>query len=63
MTNLDEDLKLKTLANEPIPLNDIFVYPISIKQISKFGYTQYNQALKILCISRQEIKDLIDEDI
>ena len=63
MTNLDEDLKLKILANEPIPLNDIFVYPISIKQIAKFGYKQYNQGLKILCISKQEIKDLIDEDI
>lgn len=63
MTNPDKDLKLKILANEPIPLDDIFIYPISIKEISKFGYTQYNQALKILCISRQEIKDLIGEDI
>ena len=63
MVNLNEDLKLKILANEPIPLDDIFIYPISIKEISKFGYTQYNQALKILCISRQEIKDLIGEDI
>lgn len=63
MTNLDEDLKLKILANEPIPLDDIFIYPISIKQIAKFGYKQYNQGLKILCISKQEIKDLIGEDI
>lgn len=63
MVNLNEDLKLKILANEPIPLDDIFIYPISIKQIAKFGYKQYNQALKILCISRQEIKDLIGEDI
>ena len=63
MANLDEDLKLKILANEPIPLDDIFIYPISIKQIAKFGYKQYNQGLKILCISKQEIKDLIGEEI
>ena len=51
MANLDEDLKLKILANEPIPLDDIFIYPISIKQIAKFGYKQYNQGLKIFVLA------------
>ena len=63
MANLDEDLKLKILANEPVFIDGIFIYPVSINQIAKFGYKEYNQALKILCISSQEIKSIVNEDI
>lgn len=63
MANLDEDLKLKILANEPVFIDSIFVYPVSIGKIAKFGYKEYNQALKILCISNQEIKSIVNEDI
>lgn len=63
MANLDEDLKLKILANEPVFIDSIFVYPVSIGKIAKFGYKEYNQALKILCISNQEIKSIVNKDI
>lgn len=59
----DIDLKLKILSNVPILLDKITVYPVSIKQIARIGYTKYNQALKIFCISKREIKNLINEDI
>ena len=57
------DLKLKLLSNSPILVHGINVYPVSIKQIAEFGYTKYNQGLKILCISKIEIENLVNEDI
>ena len=57
------DLNLKLLSNLPILVHGINVYPVSIKQIAEFGYTKYNQGLKILCISKIEIENLVNEDI
>lgn len=59
----DLDLKLKMLSNVPIIIDGISIYPVSIKQIAEFGYKRYNQAIKILCISKQEIESLINEEI
>ncbi len=61
MTGLD--LKLKMISNVPIIIDGISIYPVSIKQIAEFGYKNYNQAIKILCISKQEIENLINEKI
>lgn len=57
------DLELLILSNEPIPVGRINIYPTSIREIAKFGYTEYNQALKILCISKSEIKGLTGQEM
>ncbi len=57
------DLRLKMLANVPILLDGISIYPVSVRQIAEFGYMEYNQALKILCIGKQDLKSLINEEI
>lgn len=59
----DLDLKLKMISKIPIIIDGISIYPVSIKQIAKFGHKNYNQAIKILCISKQEIKSLINEKV
>lgn len=59
----DLDLKLKMISNVPIIIDGISIYPVFIKQIAEFGYKKYNQAIKILCISKQEIESLINEKI
>ncbi len=59
----DVDLKLKMISNVPIIIDGISIYSVSIKQIAEFGYKKYNQAIKILCISKQEIESLINEKI
>lgn len=59
----DLDLKLKMISNVAIIIDGISIYPVSIKQIAEFGYKNYNQAIKILCISKQEIENLINEKI
>lgn len=57
------DLELLILANEPIPVGRINIYPTSIREIARFGYTEYNQALKILCISKNEIQSLSGQEM
>lgn len=59
----DLDLKLKMISNVPIIIDGISIYSVPIKQIAEFGYKNYNQAIKILCISKQEIESLINEKI
>ena len=61
MENLD--LELLIISNQPIAVDKLTIYPTSIKEIAKFGYTKYNQALKILCMTNREIKDLINVEM
>ena len=59
----ETDLELLILSNEPIVVNRMTIYPTRIKEIAKFGYGKYNQAIKILCMSQEEVKVIIKTDI
>lgn len=58
-----EDIELLIMANEPISVGNIKVYPMSIREIAKFGYVKYNQAINIFCMPESEIHKLVGGNI
>lgn len=57
------DMELKLLSNKPIMVGSIPVYPISIDDIASIGYIRYNSELRILCLTKDDIKLLAGKDI
>lgn len=53
------DLNLKLILGLPISAGGINIHSVKIKEIAEFGYFKYNQALKILCIDKFEIKEVL----
>ena len=59
MDNTDLDLQL--LSKDPIFAAGVPVYPVSLRQIAKIGYQHYSRILGYLCITREKIKELFDD--
>ena len=61
MTWNENDLFSKFLMAKPIELKGIgTLQPITINEISKVGFSVYNQYLSILCISSDDISEMLD---
>lgn len=51
-----EDLNLRLLSGEPIEIESVgFLYPLTLKQISKMGLTNYYKFLNALCFRLEDL--------
>ena len=57
----ESDLNIKFLMAEPIELNGVGILkPLTIDEIMKIGFSTYNQYLSILCLSNDDIHEMLD---
>ena len=57
------DLDLRLCAKDPIFVDGVPIYPISIKEISRIGYTKYNTDIRFLSLNESDIGALLGRDI
>lgn len=57
------DLDLRLCAKDPIFVDGVPIYPISIKEISRIGYTKYNTDIRFMSLNESDIGALLGRDI
>lgn len=55
----DSDLQLKLLTKNPIYVNKIPIYPVSIEKIADFGYGRYSAFLYIFCTTSIQASEFL----
>lgn len=57
-----ENIKLKSLANLPVVVSGIPIYPVKIRDIIELGYDVYSQYLSLMMLSKDQLihKDYIN---
>lgn len=57
------DLELKLLSKNPIVVDKVPIYPISIDEIANIGFVRYNSELRLLCLNKDDVQSLVGKDI
>jgi len=58
----EKDIELILLTKHPIYVGNVPIYPISISDIARVGYTKYNSEFRLLCLSEEDIKTIFGDD-
>lgn len=58
-----KDLELKLDSVDPIFIDGVPIFPISIRRISEIGYIKFNAEVRILCLNESDILALTGTDI
>lgn len=58
-----EDIGLKLCSNKPIYVDEIPIYPISLKKIAEIGYKRFSAEIRLLCLTPSEVQAMTGEDI
>lgn len=59
----DNELNIKFLLAKPIEINGVGILkPLTIDEISEIGFDKYNQYLSLICISSDDIAEMLDLD-
>jgi hypothetical protein len=59
--NIIKDIQGKTLANLPYEIDNIFIFPLSLKEIMQVSEKKYYYYLKILTITAKDLLNISDE--
>jgi len=54
------DRALLCNSNDPILVDGVPIYPVTIRQIRQMGYAQYKTNLAILCITEDDVQRLVE---
>ena len=57
------DLELKLLSGESVVINQIPIYPVSLKQIVEYGYTDFMHALNFFTIPRESLLEMFEKSV
>jgi hypothetical protein len=64
MNNINpQDLQLKLLSKNPIMIDKVPIYPVSLDIISDIGYIKFNQFLRIFCIKSDYASEINGKEI
>lgn len=55
-----QEIKLKTLANEPVIIDNYKLYPKRLRDIVRIGYDNYNIYLSLFCINEETLNKFIN---
>lgn len=55
----DMDYRSKLLFGEPIQFEKIWIYPLTIKEISDYSFTKYNKFLSLISFTKTEIMEAL----
>lgn len=57
------DIELCLCSNDPIFVDGVPVYPISLAEIAKIGYTEFNVGMRFLCLTASEISVMSKKNV
>jgi len=58
----EKDLQLKLLSKNPIYVDKIPIYSVSIEEITEYGYDRYFQSLQLFCITKEKVEEYFIND-
>lgn len=58
-----KDYGMQLYTKDPIFVDGVPIYPISLREISRIGYKRYSTELRILCLTESDIQVLSGDDI
>lgn len=59
----NKDIELCLCSNDPIFVGGVPIYPVSLQEIAKIGYTEYNIGMRFLCLTADEINMMSEKKI
>lgn len=59
----NRDLGLQLCSKDPIFVDGVPIYPISIRDIARIGYKRVNAELRMLCLTESDVQMLTGKDI
>ena len=59
----NKDLSLQLCSKDPIYIDGVPIYPVTLKTIAKIGYQRFNAEMRMLCLSESDINILTGKDI
>lgn len=57
------DLELKLCSRDPIYVDGVPIFPISLSTIARIGYMRFNSEIRLLCLTVNEVNMLTGHDI
>ena len=57
------DLELKLCTKEPIFVDGVPIYPITLADIAQVGYIKFNTGLRLLCLTEDEVRHLVSGEV
>lgn len=58
-----KDLGLQLCSKDPVYVDGVPVFPITLKTIAKIGYQRFNADMRLLCLTESDIQALTGKDI
>lgn len=58
-----KDIGLQLCAKDPIYVDGVPVYPVSLREIARVGYKRFNAEMRMLCLTESDIQMLTGKDI
>ncbi len=58
-----KDIGMRLYSKDPIFVDGVPIYPVSLREIAKIGYRRYSTELRILCLTESDVQALSGKDI
>lgn len=58
-----KDIGMQLCSKDPIFVDGVPIYPVSLRDIAQIGYKRYNTELRILCLTETDVQALSGKDI
>lgn len=58
-----KDIGMQLCSKDPIFVDGVPIYPVSLREIAKIGYERYVTELRLLCLMESEVQSIYNIDI